>query len=214
MSEQPMDRLTGQVSHIAGIIGKLGISLADAQKEMNADYLRNLLQLVKLISETARQSSEKDKVMEEIKSLIELLAPSKYQFTETEFEFSADLSESREWEASGGLGLGLTGFALTAAGGIAYGYDYRAAAHIKTVLHASGPNRELTRALLDRAKGLAKVTDLEKVETKGVDLEIQTTLQKIKELIPEKTDSAEEKNENNGSDPKPGDDGNTNPGNG
>ena len=47
-----MDRLTGQLNFLPSIIGKMGLSIAEAQKEFNADYVTNVAKLLGLISRT------------------------------------------------------------------------------------------------------------------------------------------------------------------
>jgi hypothetical protein len=49
MTLSTADRLTGQLYHLPSIVGKLGISIANAQKALNADYLENIRQLLVMI---------------------------------------------------------------------------------------------------------------------------------------------------------------------
>lgn len=140
MADKPsMDRLTGQLYHLPAIIGGLGISIANAQKALNADYVESITKLMGLIQATlGRAQNDEDAKARAaaISDLLQSLAPSRYQFTETTIDFSADLSETFDSATQVGLGVGTSAVVLNAAYSKGFGYDYRAAARITSVLHA------------------------------------------------------------------------------
>lgn len=176
MTEPVMDRLTGQLYHLPGIIGNLGISVANGQKALNADYLRNIKMIMNLIERTLGDSdaAPAEKVGL-VKDLLKELAPSRYQFTETTLEFSADLSERKSSQMQGALGGGFAGVTLSVGYARAFGYDYRAAARITTVLHALPADETVFGPLLERAKdidstklALPDKTEIEKETFDGI----------------------------------------------
>jgi hypothetical protein len=91
-----------------------------------------------------------------MRSILESLAPSRYQFTETTLDFSADLSESMDAGLTAGIGFGAAAIVVNASLTIGYGYDYRAASRITTVLHAIPANPEMAKTLLERATEIRK----------------------------------------------------------
>jgi len=164
-----MDRLTSQLHHLPSIIGRLGISIAEAQKEFNSDYMDNIKTLMGVIKETigsiGGDGATADEKVAVLKSILEALAPSRYQFTETTIEFSADLAETLDVGGSVAVGAGMQAITVNAAFSLGYGYDYRAAARIKSVIHAFN-NPETNKALLQRAKEIdeTKITLPERSE--------------------------------------------------
>ncbi len=89
-----------------------------------------------------------------LEALLLSLAPTRYRYTETTLDFSADLSETKDINFQLGIGVGLQAVMINAAYAEGFGYDYRAAARITTRMHAISPNERMTRALLDRAETL------------------------------------------------------------
>jgi len=146
------DRLTSQLYHLPAIIGRLGLSVANAQKALNADYTHNVKELVALIKDVIPASDTDSKVA--IESLLKQLAPSRYQFTETTLDFSADLSESLDVAGSVGLGAGFGAVVINAGLSVGFGRDYRAAARIKTILHALPADDKFTGDMLKQADSL------------------------------------------------------------
>jgi hypothetical protein len=221
MSDEP-DRLTGQLMHLPKIIGNLGLNIAAAQRELDANYLDGLGRLMQMIRATVGRSEKEsagiavafaqrelerataaleeldadapaeqrdaaeqakadaqeglgkaNELLEDaseaeenagqpipaggtfqagLEALLRSLAPSRYQFTETTLDFSADLAETMDRNYQVGLGVGVQAVVLNAAFSQGFSYDYRAAARITTVLHAISPDRSLTDALLGRAR--------------------------------------------------------------
>jgi hypothetical protein len=195
MARKPtMDRLTSQLNFLPGIIGQMGTSIANSQKLLNADFMDNVVKLMGLIeravgpaakasqeasasnpaadpsaaagAETA--TTETDQRLAAIFDIVKALAPSRYQFTETTLDFSADLAETKDVAASAGLGVGLAAVTVNAGLTLGFGYDYRSAARITTVLHAREIGATLSDKLLERAKEIQKdklnLPELSKVE--------------------------------------------------
>jgi hypothetical protein len=144
------DRLTSQLYHLPSIIGRLGISIAEAQKELNLDYVNSVGRLMELIKTTVGADNAAE--VPAMQSLLEALAPSRYQFTETTIEFSADLSESVQKGVQIGASVGAGAVMVNAAMTLGYAHDYRASARITSVLHArpAGGDPEFPKALLAR----------------------------------------------------------------
>jgi hypothetical protein len=170
-----MDRLTGQLYHLPGIIAKLGISVANGQKALNAEYLNNIKMIMAMIHDTIGDDAEPGAKAEMVKDLLKELAPSRYQFTETTLDFSADLSERKSSQMQGALGGGFAGVTLSVGYARAFGYDYRAAARITTKLHAIPANEAVVGPLLERAKdidatklALPEKTEIEKETFEGI----------------------------------------------
>ena len=179
MAEKPaMDRLTGQLYHLPFIIGQMGLSIANAQKAFNVDYVENVSKLMALIERTlghkpaaagggaaggggaggaaAGSAAPTDEQLAAVKALLEALAPSRYQFTEATLDFSADLAETLDIGAQAGLGFGTPAITVNAAFSLGYGYDYRAAARVTAKMHAIPANAETAKALLARAAEIDK----------------------------------------------------------
>jgi len=163
MAKEPvMDRLTGQLYHLPAIIGNLGISVANAQKALNSDYLRNIQIVLDMINKMLENQPEPapDKVAM-IKELLKQMAPSRYQFTQTTLEFYADLAERKSTQLQGAVGAGFAAVTISAGYARAFGYDYRAAARVTAVLHALPANDASFQALIDQAKDIKiKAEDL------------------------------------------------------
>ncbi len=159
------DRMTSQLMYLPGIIGKLGINIAEAQKALNADYIETLHKVFHLLQyyahkrgDTGELSQEtKGEYVAELQRILPALAPSRYQFTEATVDFHADLAESKDLGIDASIGFGMGGIALGAGLSLAYGYDYRAAARITAKMHAYTLDEAKQQALLTRAKELHAV---------------------------------------------------------
>jgi hypothetical protein len=163
MTLSTADRLTGQLYHLPSIVGKLGISIANAQKALNADYLENIRQLLVMIDgilkddgKTTQSGAQSDDGTRQaaMMELLRALAPSRYQFTETSIDFSADLSETLSVAAAGGLGGGFGAVVFNASLAVGFGRDYRAAARVKSILHAIPADKSMMEPLLGRARDM------------------------------------------------------------
>ncbi len=149
------DRLTSQLYSLPEIVGRLGLSIANAQKALDLNYVENLgriIEMVEQIIKPAMLADEKNEGVATMAGIISALAPSRYQFTETTIDFSADLAESFDAAVSGSLGAGFGAVNVSASLSAAFGYDYRAAARITSVLQAYPTDKAIMDKLLARAK--------------------------------------------------------------
>lgn len=156
-------QLINDLSHVPNIIGGLGLSIAAAQKALDANYLdgvERLLLLSKMMLAPTKDDGSQptpaeldaiNKAQDMIRDLLIKFAPSHYQYTETTLDVKLDLAQSFNLDTSVGLGVGFGAVSLNAALTIGYGYDYRAAAECKTVIHAIPADPGVMNRLLDRA---------------------------------------------------------------
>lgn len=156
-------KLVNDLTFLPNIVGNMGLSIAAAQKAFNLTYLEAVQQIIVMgrqmlgaETETALEGVEsKEKTLAALSELIITLAPVRYQYTETELEFHADLAQSMRTGITAGLGVALGAFTVNASYTTAFGYDYRAAAKVRTVIHADRVGENNFRDLLDRSKEIA-----------------------------------------------------------
>ncbi|MEZ5040260.1 MAG: hypothetical protein R2828_10215 [Saprospiraceae bacterium] len=182
--------LIKDLSSVSSIVGSLGLSIAAAQKAFNLDYLENLEKLLASAKSLLGQESlENDAKLQEFNALITnmiiSLAPSRYQFTETTLTVKLDLAQTMSKGTHVGLGMNVGAVAVNAAMTSAFGYDYRAAAEVKTVLHAIPPDIVALKALLGQARAISKKA-LELPSAATVDANIIKTSSRIFEKVVEK----------------------------
>jgi hypothetical protein len=165
----PASRLVQDLQTVPSIVGGLGLSVAAAQKALNLDYIENVARCVDMIRELAGQDAA-DADPQSVGALLKQLAPSRYQFTETTLTARLDLAQRMDRAGAGSLGVAFGAVAVNAAFSFAYGYDYRAAAEVRAVLHAIPANENLFDRLIARAKELGSPT---LPETHPVDTELK-----------------------------------------
>ncbi len=158
-------RLVNDISYLPAILGRMGLSVAEAQDELNNGYVQAVAELAKLLGTLVPKSDPPGQLDPQIATLLLQLAPSRYQFSETTFDFSADLAESFNAGGSAELRLGTKAVALNAAIAVGFGYDYRAAARITCKLHALPAGKDITSELLTRVATIdsTPLTDLPNV---------------------------------------------------
>ncbi|MCP4721338.1 MAG: hypothetical protein GY860_17935 [Desulfobacteraceae bacterium] len=162
-----VSKLVKDLSTIPEIIGALGLSIAEAQKAFNLDYMENIERLIGIAKqlqsgpeipadlndeaqiEVIEQNFQEFKAY--ILDLLKTLAPPRYQYTETTLSVKLDLAQTMSTSVSGGFSIGYGGIALNAAMTMGYGYDYRAAAEVKTIIHAEPADKTTFKALLGQA---------------------------------------------------------------
>lgn len=156
MADTKINELTSQMDTLPGIIGRLGVNIATAQKELDKNFVDNIIALSGLIRSTigTAGNSAPDEALKLMNELLKSIAPSRYQFTETSFDLKIDLSESSRSVTAGSGAINLKAIALSAAMSRAYGYDYQAAARVSCVIHARPVGEALSSTLLDRARNL------------------------------------------------------------
>lgn len=161
------DRVIKQLNYLPATIARMGLGIAEAQKELDANFVKDLRAVLAMFR-SALEDKDADgepKLSEESKRLlmtiVEQFAPTRYQFTETTLEFRADLAESLDVGASlgleAGVSAGIAAVSVSASASVAFGYDYNAAARITTVLHARPLDRATMHDLLSRADRLGQL---------------------------------------------------------
>lgn len=192
-------KLIQDLSHVPGIIAGLGLGVADAQSHFNHAYLEGLERLLvmaqSLLGQPAKGAgADDDKAakarLEEFRAVLTemlvALAPPRYQFTETTLTVKLDLAQSLDMGvsagASVGVNAGVAAVAVNASMSVAFGYDYRAAAECRTVIHASPPNEAVLRTLLARAAAIGG-NNLELPERSTVDSAVLEQAQKVYERL-------------------------------
>lgn len=186
-ADKPMpqyDRLTSQLYHLPSIVGRLGLSIAEAQKELNLDYVNSVGRLLAVIRATVGADGASPAAEPAMQALLEALAPSRYQFTETTIEFSADLSETVKKGVEVGASVGAGAVLVNAAMTLGYAHDYRASARITSVLHArpAGGDPEFPKALLARKKEI-DAGKLDLPPATQVDREIQQRVGQVYDAL-------------------------------
>jgi hypothetical protein len=156
--------LIKDLSHVPNIVGSLGLSIAAAQRALDANYLdgvERILALTRMMlapvkSDNTPLTDAENKALDDarqmVKDMLTLLAPSRYQFTETTLTVKLDLAQSLDVNV--GLGIGLPAVGLNATLSAAFGMDYRAAAECKTVIHAIPMQATVMNKMLDRAAAI------------------------------------------------------------
>lgn len=168
---QPASSLIKDLSNVPNIIGALGISIANAQKAFDVEYLDSIARILALIkimlggqkadaggnpvNLTDDEKAKLQDMSQVIQDMLMKLAPSRYQFTETSLHVRLDLAQSLQIGGTVGLGFGVGAISLNAAFTIGYRFDYRAAAECRTVIHAYPADQAVFNALLGRADKLA-----------------------------------------------------------
>ena len=128
-----------------------------AQKAFNLEYLESIERLFAL-ARILHKGNDSDKFKEIFNDIIKTMAPSRYQFTETTLTVRMDLAQSLQRGSSGSLGMSVGAATINAAFTQGFSYDYRAAAEVKTVLHAVNFDANAMNVLLERAKELGDDT--------------------------------------------------------
>lgn len=144
-----LDKFYDRLQTLPGLIGNLGLSVAEAQRRLDQDYIENLAAFTKVISNLPA-NSEPAQFLE----LFRAIAPSHYQFSETAIEVRADLRVASQDELKFGVDLGITKGVFSVAVNFSYlkrsASDEQAAAAIRSVLNAIPADHGLLNALLAR----------------------------------------------------------------
>ena len=171
--------LVNDLTNIPNIISSLGLGISAAQRAFNLDYLESLerlFALAKVMSEKldppqnadASDAQAQKNLNDIFTEIVKGMAPSRYQFTETTMSVRMDLGQSMQSGSSASLGASVGAVAVNAAFTSGFSYDYRAAAEIKTVIHAMPFNPQVMNTLLQKAKEFGDKT-LEIPERTSVD---------------------------------------------
>ena len=159
-------KIIDDLTHLPNIIAGLGLGIAQAQAKMDLDYLQSLERLVVMaksllggqkassagnVPTTEEEQRKLEQFQSVVKDFLTVLAPTRYQFTETTLTVKLELAQHLDVSGSAGLSAGIGAVAINASLAVGYGSDYRGAAECKTVLHAVPTDANTMRTLLDRA---------------------------------------------------------------
>lgn len=176
-------QLISDLDSVPSIIGNLGLSIAAAQKVFNLEYLESLERLIPLIQSILGKENLDENNKEFLESMLTQLAPAAYQYTETSLSVRLDLAQSERKSSSGNLGVGTGAITLSAGMAVSYGLDYRAAAEVRTVIHARNLDPSAMQSLLKRSKALSsKDLELPK-DTPRIDSEIHQSATRLAEQV-------------------------------
>jgi len=193
MSDQ-VSVLVKDLSTIPEIVGGLGLSIAEAQKAFDLNYIQSLEKLVVLaqsmLAKRTADGANDDKIDDFIFDMLKAVAPSRYQFSETTLNVKLDLGQTLSEAGQKGFGVNMGAVAVSAAMTTAFGYDYRAAAEVKTVLHAISINDVAFRTLLGRVKETSGEDLALPADTPKVDQDIINTSKNVFDKVMEKKSTA------------------------
>lgn len=156
MADRPTDQLKefyDGLLTLPKLLGDLGLSVAEAQRRLDQYYVESLTEVMKVAAPMIEAGDPA--AAGTFETLLKALAPSRYQFSETVVEVRADLQMTTASETKVGGSLGFTApFAVTINASYAKmsAYDHRAAALIRSTLHAMPANEALLGTLLTAAR--------------------------------------------------------------
>ena len=154
MAETPMEQFYSQLQTLPRLISDLALSVAEAQRRMDHNYLNELTAFGKIVSDLLSHASPPGNHAAEFINLFKAIGPSRYQFTETIVEVRADLEMTTATGTDLGVQVGIKTPVFAVAVNAAYtkrsAYDYRASALIRTQLNAIPSNPDVIQTLLDR----------------------------------------------------------------
>jgi hypothetical protein len=148
-----IDTFYSELQTLPKLIGDLALSVAEAQRRLDQDYLESLTAFAKVVSDLVGHEGG-DAAANRFISLFKAMAPSRYQFTETVVEVRADLQMTTASEFSGSAGIGITvpfAVSVNASYTKRNAYDYQASALVRTTLNAIPSSEAVMTALLPRA---------------------------------------------------------------
>lgn len=154
-----LQKFYNDLQTVPKLIRDLALSVAEAQRALDHDYLQNLTEFLRLIR--ALPADGKSLSVEETKALFQLMAPSRHQFTETVCEVRADIQMASASELGLTTSMGLKGALFSVAVNASYlrrnAYNAQAAATIKTVIHSVPADPGVLEKLIARAAAIPSV---------------------------------------------------------
>lgn len=156
-------QLINDVGALPGVIGDMGLAIAQAQTLLDHNYLDAVQRLAGLVrsmlgtdAQTAAGAAAPDPeklaaAREVMTAALRALAPTRYQYTETTLGVRLDLSRSVQAAVGLGVGASLGAVVVNASLMLGYAFDYRGAAEVKAVIHAAPAGEAVFDALLKRA---------------------------------------------------------------
>lgn len=150
MAESKVDEFYEKLQTLPRLISDLALSIAEAQRRLDENYLKELKEFTNIILPLLQDGSGK---ADQYLTLFKAIAPSRYQFTETVVEVRADLQMTTmtQTELGGDIGINTPVFAvaINAAYTKRSAYDYQAAALVRTQLNAIPSTPDILDKLLD-----------------------------------------------------------------
>ncbi|MBC8010226.1 MAG: hypothetical protein H7067_09025 [Burkholderiales bacterium] len=142
-------KIIEDLHNVANIVGGLGISIAEAQRKLNLDYLEAVerLSVIAIALQKKQPATRAGAAAGTVENLpaadaafvcdfLSKFAPTRYQYTETTLKVRLDLAQTLSVAGSAGLGVNVGAVAVNASFAASYGSQYQAAAEVSTVLHA------------------------------------------------------------------------------
>lgn len=158
----PVSKAIRDLKAIPNIVAELGLAIAQAQKQLNIDYLDSLKALAAISKDVLGGAGPETRAF--LEHLVKTAAPARYQFTETTLMVQLDLAESTDTATQIGGGFGMAGIVVNGSFASGRSSDYRAGAEVRTVIHAVLPqeNEAAFKPLFERAAQLT--IDTTKIE--------------------------------------------------
>ncbi|QPJ66311.1 MAG: hypothetical protein G3M78_13275 [Candidatus Nitrohelix vancouverensis] len=183
-------KIIKNLQSLPNVITGLGLGIAEAQRNFNLNFLQDMEALLTMVSDMgAKSAGDGTKGFQAVlETMLPAMAPSRYQFTETTFTMKMDISQSFEAGVAGGVNIGV----VQAATSLTYGSDYRAAAEVRTVIHAVPMDKTVLNTLLDRAEELGKLS-LTMPENSTVNPELSAQANSILDTLAEGAKKVKEK---------------------
>lgn len=156
-------KLVNDLRTVPEIVAGLGLGIAEAQKALNLTYLESLRTIAGLLQQLMGREGDAPAAdtpaadapgRTALQQVLQELAPSRYQFTETTLTVRLDLSQTMSGSAQAGLN-GVGAVMVSASLAAAFRMDYRGAAELRTVLHALPAGAAVFKELLGRAEQLS-----------------------------------------------------------
>lgn len=154
----PFDDFYNNLQTLPKLISDLALSVAEAQRRMDVNYMNDLTAFMKIVSSMYHGESGAGPVTpptDQVIALFKTMMPSRYQFTETVVEVRADLqmTTGSEFTAGGSLGINVpVAVTVNASYTKRTATDYQASALVRTVINAVPADPGVTQSLLTAAQ--------------------------------------------------------------
>jgi len=161
--ESKVDEFYEKLQTLPRLISDLALSIAEAQRRLDENYLKELRDFTDIILPLLQDGSGK---ADQYLALFKAIAPSRYQFTETVVEVRADLQMTTmsQTEIGGQIGIKTPVFAVAVNASYTKrsAFDFRAAALVRTQLNAIPSTPDVLDKLLDPGAISAQLPEAER----------------------------------------------------
>jgi hypothetical protein len=155
MADTEIGNFYNELQTVPKLVSDLALSIAEAQRRLDHDYLENLAEYVRLMATVSQMVPSDAANPNRFPDLFRTLAPSHYQFTETVLEVRADLQMGKMEELGLKADVGIKASVFAVAINASYtkrsAYDAHASALIRTTLNAIAADSAVMDKLLPRA---------------------------------------------------------------